>query len=153
MKKKVIISIVMLSVLIAAIVTMVCINQKNGNHKKLQSFNTAEEMNEATGIPIEYSNRLCGVPVTGYEANQSEVMIHYGEAGFIRKAMNTTENGDKPEDSAFTQQQVNGRTVYFKEKGGKVFAAEWNDNNFDYTISVTEGVDAAEMAEYIEATR
>ena len=153
MKKKVVISIVMLAVLIAAIVTVVCINQKSGHYDKLQSFSTAEEMNEASDFTIEYSDRLCGVPVTGYEASKSTVVIHYGNAGFVSKSFDKTDNAQKADNSEQTQQLIDGRTVSFKEEGGKVLAAEWKENNFIYTISLTEGVDAEEMAEYIEATR
>ena len=153
MKKKVVISIVMLAVLIAAIVTVVCINQKSGHYDKLQSFSTAEEMNEASDFTIEYSDRLCGVPVTGYEASKSTVVIHYGDAGFVRKTFDSAKTAQKADNSEQTQQEINGKTVGLKQKDGKVFAAEWTDNNFLYTISVNEGIDTEEMTEYIEATR
>lgn len=103
---------------------------------------------------MEYPDRLCGFPVTGFRSNSGMIEARYGSGGFIRKTLGVADNsGDKTEYHEIAEQSVNGLTVTLKGDDGLVFLAVWNDNNFAYTVSAANGVTADEMTDYIEATR
>ena len=152
MNKKINAAIVMIVVLIVAIVAVIVIKNKTVDNDKIQSYDTIEEAVEGADFSLEASDRLCGVPATDYKSGRTTVEVYYGSAGFIRKTTVTADSGkaDYPE---VNEQSFNGREVTLKGEGGKIFVAEWNENNFAYTISLNEGVEADEMAEYIDATR
>ena len=152
MKRKIVLSIVMLAILAAAITAVVVVNNKSGANDIVESYSNIDELNEASDIKIEYSDRLCGMPATDFEANSSMVEIRYSDAGYIRKTLGVVDNSGGDEFSEVTEKNIGGRNVVFKGEDGKVFLAIWNENNFAYTISVSEGIDAEEMSEYINAT-
>ena len=152
MKKKIIIAVIMIAVLIAAIAAVIVIKNKTVSNDTIKSYDTIEEANEAADFTLEASDRLCGVPATDYKSDRTTVEVYYGNAGYIRKTTNEANSGksDYPE---VNEQNFNGREVTLKGEDGKIFIAEWDENNFAYTISLNEGVEADEMADYIDATR
>ena len=153
MKRKIVLSIVVLAVLAAAIATVVIINNRSGAHDSVESYNSIEEVNEAADFKIEYRDRLCGALPTDFEANSSTVEVRYGEAGYIRKTLGVVDNSGGDDYSEITDTVIDEREVQFKGDDGKVYIAVWNDNNFAYTISTVEGVEPDEMTVYVEATR
>ena len=154
MKNKIIISVVAIVILIAAVFAVITIsNNYRQNENGVQTENMDEAAKNAS-FHMEYPDRLCGFPVTGFRSNSSMIEVQYGNDGFIRKTLGVADNsGNKTEYHESTEQSVNGLTVTLKGNDGLVFLAVWNDNNFAYTVSVTSGVNADEMTEYIEATR
>ena len=155
MKNKIIISIVAVVILIATIFTVIIINHnsKQGNDGA-QSYDNVEDAAKNASFFLEYPDRLCGIPATGFESNSSMFEVRYGNENYIRKTLGVADNsGNKTEYAENNKQSVNGITVTFKGSDGLVYLAVWTDNNFAFTISVTNGVVADEMTEYIEATR
>ena len=155
MKNKIIIGVVAIVILIAAVFAVITISNKAGqNENGLHTYENMDEAAKNASFNMEYPDRLCGFPVTGFRSNSSMIEARYGNDGFIRKTLGVADNsGNKTEYSESTEQSVNGLTVTLKGNDGLVFLAVWNDNNFDYTISVANGVNADEMTEYIEATK
>ena len=155
MKNKIIIGVVVIVILIAAVFAVITISNKAGqNENGLQTYENMDEAAKNASFHMEYPDRLCGFPVTGFRSNSSMIEARYGDDGFIRKTLGVADNsGNKTEYHESTEQSVNGLTVTLKGNDGLVFLAVWNDNNFAYTVSVTNGVNADEMTEYIEATR
>ena len=158
MKKKTM-TIIGIVLLIAAVAIIITVKQNTSSVKSSpqSSFESIEEANKAAVFNLEHSDRLCGYPATGYEANSSTIEVKFGTVGIIRKTLGVTDNsGNSSEYSETSEKEVNGKTVTLKGKDGKIYIATWNYNNFAYTISLDEstgGVPAEEMIEYIEATR
>ncbi len=157
MNKK-LIAIICIVILIAAVFTVILVNNKySPSNTDSDSFESIEEANEAADFNLEHSDRLCGYIPTGYKANSSTIEVEFGTAGYIRKTLGVTDNsGNNSSFDESTEQEINGSTVTLKGKDGNIYLAVWNSNNFAYTISLDEngdGVPAEEMAEYIEATR
>ena len=75
----------------------------------------------------------------------------------LRKTLGVTDNsGNNAEFDETNEQDVRGVKVTMKGKDGKVYLAVRNQNNFAYTISISDlgkGADIDEMIEYIKATR
>ena len=155
MKNKIIIGVVVIVILIAAVFAVITISNKAGqNENGLQTYENMDEAAKNASFHMEYPDRLCGFPVTGFRSNSSMIEARYGNDGFIRKTLGVADNsGNKTEYHESAEQSVNGLTVTLKGNDGLVFLAVWNDNNFAYTVSVANGVNADEMTEYIEATR
>ena len=154
MKKKIIITIMMIAVFVAAFIAVVVIKNNTPATGKTQSYSSMEEAEKAAPFNMDYSDRLCGYPATDFEANSSTIEVHYADAGFIRKTLGVIDNsGNNTEYSESSEQSINGLTVNCKGNDGLVYLAVWNNNNFAYTISVNEGVSVDEMTEYIEATQ
>lgn len=151
MKKKIIIAVIMIAVLIVAIAAVIVIKNKTVSNDTIKSYDTIEEANEAADFTLEASDRLCGVPATDYKSGRTTVEVYYGNAGFIRKTTGTA--GSKSDYPEVNEQNFSGRDVTLKGEDGKIFIAEWIENNFTYTISVNEGIETDEMADYIDATR
>ena len=112
---------------------------------------------------MQYSDRLCGWPVTGFAGDERAITVLYGDAGYVRKTLlpepGTETDAETPAEEtadpdAFAQ-DVDGLTVYFSGSDDNVTAARWTDNGFDYTIQISgdEKVSAEEMAEYIRMIR
>ena len=114
-----------------------------------------EEVLGEAAFNMDYPDRLCGVPVTGFKANSSMIEAHYGgDTNYIRKTLGVSDNSDNNNQyNESSRKDINGKNVTLKGNDGLIFMAVWNDNNFAYTISSAEGVDIYEMTEYIEATR
>ena len=155
MKNKIIIGVVAIVILIAAVFAVLTINDKvKQSEGGVQTYEHMDEAAKNASFHMEYPDRLCGFPVTGFRSNSSMIEARYGNDGFIRKTLGVADNsGNKTEYHESNDQSVNGLTVTLKGNDGLVFLAVWNDNNFAYTVSVTNGVNADEMTEYIEATR
>lgn len=153
MKKKIVLSVVMVAVLVAAIALVIVLKNNTDTSGKTESYSSIEEANEAADFNLEGSDRLCGYPATDYEANSSSVKTIYADAGYIIKTLGDIDSSGGKDYSESTEQTVDGRRVTFKGKDGKVYLAAWNENNFTYTISVNDGVSASEMTEYVKATR
>ena len=155
MKNKIIIGVVAIVILTAAVFAVITISNKAGqNENGLQTYENMDEAAKNASFPMEYPDRLCGFPVTGFRSNSSMIEAQYGDDGFIRKTLGVADNsGDQTAYRESAEQSVNGVTVTLKGNDGLVFLAVWNDNNFAYTISAANGVNADEMTEYIEATR
>ena len=154
MKKKIVITVILIFVFIAAFIAVIVIGKSTASNGNTQSYSSMEEAQKEAPFNMEYSDRLCGYPATDFEANSSTIEVHYADAGFIRKTLGVIDNsGNNTEYSESSEQSINGLSVTLKGNDGLVYLAVWNDNNFAYTISVNEGVFADEMTEYIEATR
>ena len=155
MKNKIIIGVVAIVILIAAVFAVITISNKAGqNENGVQTYENMDEAAKNVSFHMEYPDRLCGFPVTGFRSNSSMIEVQYGNDGLIRKTLGVADNsGNKTEYTESTEQSVNGLTVTLKGNDGLVFLAVWNDNNFAYTVSVANGVTADEMTEYIEATK
>ena len=155
MKNKIIIGVVAIVILIAAVFAVITISNKAGqNEGGVQTYENMDEAAKNVSFHMEYPDRLCGFPVTGFRSNSSMIEVQYGNDGFIRKTLGVADNsGNKTEYHESAEQSVNGLTVTLKGNDGLVFLAVWNDNNFAYTISSASGVNAEEMTEYIEATK
>ena len=156
MKNKVIISIVAALILIAALLSVISFNNKlkQNNGGGQQIYKSFEEAEKNAAFDMKYPDRLGGFPVEGFVSNSSMIEVRYESGGFIRKTLGVTDNsGDTTEYTETTEHIVNGVSVTFKGDDGLVRLAVWNYNNFAYTVSVSRGVAAEEMTEYIEATR
>ncbi|MBR6427813.1 MAG: hypothetical protein IKS28_08320, partial [Clostridia bacterium] len=158
MKKK-IAAIAFIVILIAAVCIIIVVRHKTApdTSENTKSYSSMEEVASAADFDLQYSDRLCGYPATGFEANGSTIEVEYGEAGYLRKTYAVVQNSDRDvqyEESS--EQEINGMKITFKGRNEKIFLAEWNNNNFAYTIALNEetgGVDSEEMSEYIIATR
>ena len=147
------ISIIAAIALAAVVITVISVKNHTANGRT-RSYSTMQEAEKAAPFNMEYSDRLCGYTVSEFVSNSSTIEVRYGGAGVIRKTLGVADNSGKSLKYPESQEQsVDGRTVTLKGDGGLVYIAVWNDNNFAYTISVNEGIPAAEMADYIEATR
>ena len=154
--KKKLLCIAFIIILIAAMVVVIIVRNKNfpPSETNFQSYSSIEEANEAAPFNLEHSDRIGGYPATDYEANSSTIEVKYGSAGFTRKTLGVTDNsGNNTEYSEVSEQEIDSRTITFYGEGDLVYLAVWNDNNFAYTISCTEGVSAEDMTEYVKATR
>lgn len=155
MKNKIIISMVAIVILIAAVFVVFTINNKfEQNEGGAQTYENMDEAAKNASFHMEYPDRLCGFPVTGFRSNSSMIEVQYGNNGLIRKTLGVADNsGNKTEYKESVEQSVNGITVTLKGNDGLYYLAVWNDNNFAYTVSAATGVTVDEMTEYIEATR
>ena len=154
MIKKIVITAVMVAIFVTAFVTVLVVKSHTESSGKIQSYSSMEEAKKGSPFNMEYSDRLCGYPASDFRANSSTIEVHYSDAGFIRKTLGVTDNSDSnTKYSESKKQNINGLEVTCKGKGGKIYLATWNDNNFAYTISVNDGVSVEEMTDYIEATR
>ena len=154
MKKKIVITIIMVAVFVAALIAVIAIKNNTPAAGRTQSYSSMEEAQKAAPFNMDYSDRLCGYPATDFKANSSSIEVRYAEAGFIRKTLGVIDNsGSKEEYSEISEQNINGLAVTFKGNDGLIYLAIWNDNNFAYTISVNNGVPLDVMTEYIEATQ
>ena len=155
MKNKIIIGVIAIVILTAAVFAAITISNEAGqNENGLQTYENMDEAAKNASFNMEYPDRLCGFPVTGFRSNSSMIEVQYGNDGFIRKTLGVADNsGDQTAYRESAEQSVNGVTVTLKGNDGLVFLSVWNDNNFAYTISAANGVNADEMTEYIEATR
>ena len=155
MKKKIIIGIVAIVILIAAVFAVITIsNSFKQNEGGVQTYEKMEDAAKNTSFRMEYPDRLCGYPATGFRSNSSMIEVLYGNTNYIRKTLGVADNSNnKTEYNESIEQRINGITITFKGKDGLYYLAVWYDNNFAYTISVANGVTADEMTEYIESTR
>ena len=155
MKNKIIIGVVAIVILIAAVFAVITIsNNSKQNEGGVQTYENMDEAAKNVSFHMEYPDRLCGFPVTGFRSNSSMIEVQYGNNGLIRKTLGVADNsGNKTEYTESVEQSVNGITVTLKGNDGLYYLAVWNDNNFAYTVSAATGVTVDEMTEYIEATR
>lgn len=158
MKKKIAI-IASIVILIAAVCIIIVVRHQTtpSAHEKAKSYSSIEEAVSAADFDLQYSDRLCGYPATGFEANGSTIEVEYGEAGYLRKTYAVVQNSDRDEQyEESSEQDIDGKTVTFKGNDGTVYLAAWNENNFAYTIFLnagTGGVSAEDMTEYVKATK
>lgn len=158
MKKRIAV-VAFIVILITAVCVIIVVRHKvaPSGTGKVNSYSSMEEAVSAADFDILYSDRLCGYPATDFEANSSTIEVKYGSAGYTRKTYAVVQNSDKNEQyDEESEQEIDGIPVTFKGRDGKIFLAEWNNNNFAYTIALsdeTDGVESDEMTEYIEATR
>ncbi len=155
MKNKIVVSVAAIVVLLIAIAGIIVLNNRSKqNNGVIQSRSSMEEAAESAAFDMEYPDRLCGIPVTGFETSSDRIEVRYGEINYIRKSLGRTKNRDKKTAyDEISEQNVNGMIVTFKGGDGLVSLAAWNDNHFEYVIDTEQGVPEEEMIEYIEATR
>ena len=155
MKNKTVVSVAAIVVFIIATAGIIIFNNRSKqNNDDIQNWSSMEEAAESAAFDMEYPDRLCGIPVTGFETGSDMLEVRYGERNYIRKALGITKNRDKKTAyDEISEQNVNGMTVTFKGCDGLVSLAAWNDNHFEYVIYTEQGVPEDEMIEYIEATR
>ena len=81
------------------------------------------------------------------------IEITYGDAGFVRKALESEENAEERSDlTEEDTQNINGYDVTLRGKDGKIYLATWNYNGFDYMVSINdgqEGISVEDMSDYI----
>ena len=153
MRKKIITSLVAIVILVAATVAITVFSH-NLENSGTKSYETMADAEKEAPFTLAYPDRLGGIPVTGFESNSSMIEAQYGTENYVRKTLGVSNNSDRDETyTDFTEQNVGGRSVTFEGLGGSVFLAVWHDNNFAYSVFISEGVTAEEMTEYIEATR
>ncbi len=151
MKKKIIFSVILIAVLIAAVVAVIAIKNNVTDHDNVQSFDSIEEANENADFELVHSDRLGGYPATGYESGSRTITVTFANAGYISKSLDEPA-GDSGVYGESNETDIDGITVTFKGDDGKVSLAEWNYNGYYYTVSLTEGTDTDTMAEYVKAT-
>ena len=170
MKKK-ILAAAAAALLIAAVITVALINQGSScqnaeprdgsvSVSDAKEYEADAEALDAAGFPVQYSDRLCGYPPTGFYADSDTAEIDYAGMGYTRKSLVPVSGTDAATIPGVydesTEQDINGVAVTFYENNKKVYLAVWTDNNFDYTISLSDstgGVSSAEMTDYVMATR
>lgn len=124
----------------------------------VQSFGSLEEAVEWAGFSLQCSDRLDGILVTDYSADQIAITVTYGKAGYISKALilEDTEISESTESVGEnrTAYEINDLTVWFTGEENAVSKAEWIDNGFAYTICLTNQTVAANvMTDYVLSTR
>ena len=156
MKKKVL-CIIMVAVLAAGIAAVIVLKNKTVKSDKVKEYGNIEQAIEAADFDLDYTDRLAGVPATGYSSNSSTIEITYGDAGFIRKTLGVADNSDSRSDlTEKDEQTINGYNVKLSGKDGKFYLATWEYNSFAYTVSINdsqEGVSLEEMTDYINSIR
>ena len=126
----------------------------------VKEFQSLEEAIENAGFKMTHSDRLAGMPVSGFKGSQRSITVLFKGAGYISKTLilepdagaESTETAE-PEGTAHS---INGMTVYFSGAEGQITSARWTDNGFDYVISLDDGggsVTEEEMTDYIMMTR
>ena len=155
MKRKTIFSVAAVAFLIAAtLATMAISSKSNQNSGATIISESMEEAEKNAAFNMEYPDRLGGIPATGFKSNGGMIEVQYGETNYVRKKFGMAEGTiNKAGYDEISEQEVNGVTVTLNGKGGLIYTAAWNDNNFEYVICTETGVAADEMIEYIEATR
>ncbi|MBR4450358.1 MAG: hypothetical protein IKS39_00805 [Clostridia bacterium] len=155
--KKTAICIIMAAVLVAAVAAVIVIKNKTVKNDRVREYSNIEQAVEAADFDMDYTDRLAGVPATGYSSNSSTIEITYGDAGFIRKTLGVTDNSDRRADlDEKTEQSINGYKVTLRGRDGKYYLATWEYNSFAYTISISdsqEGATLEEMTDYINSIR
>ena len=73
----------MIAVLVAAIAAVIVIKNKSFRKDKVQEYSDIEQAMEAADFNMDYTDRLAGVPATGYSSNSSTIEITYGDAGWL----------------------------------------------------------------------
>lgn len=171
MKKKIIISVVAVVICAAAFVAVILIknNTKQAvtetfkSSSEILSAGEVEKKDTAAGFAFRYTDRLGGYQATDIKNTGSAIEVTYDSAGFVRKTNIAAESGgsetkndtsnDETGYSESSKQVIDGMNVTFEGKDGKVYRATWRANNYDYTISVNDGVFSEDMTEYVKATR
>lgn len=157
MNKKIIV-IICLVALVAGIIVFAIIN-KNTSGNNSENNLSSEEITETT-VPPEIRmirpDRLCGILETSSNASGNEVVVTYGESGTITRVFGTDEL--MKSNQLYTEEstaEIKGNTVTLNGKDGMIYTAAWTENYNCYYIELNpdgEGIDADEMAFYIEAT-
>jgi len=149
-KKRIIITVCLIALLAAAIITMAIL-------RKNFIDNNGETEQEKAFFPIEYTDRLAGYPVTGIHSDSSTIEIRFGDVGFIRKTYAVIDNsGEERQFDEKSEHTIDGISVTFSGEKGMIYLAVWNNNNFAYTICINsgfDGVSAEEMTEYVKGTK
>ena len=152
MKKKILCA-VLIGLLVIGAAVLILLKQTNVIGK---SGEASDHAAEAAAFEMEYSDRLCGVPVTNVTSNSSTVEVTYGNAGFARKTLGVVNNSDNRKDlTEETVQTIGSYSVTLKGKGDIYYLATWTYNSYAYTISINdseEGVTLEEMTDYIVST-
>ena len=152
-KSKIIICISAAVIFIVCLVAVIAVNsgKRNGPGETYKSIDEAEEK---TAFGMEYPDRLLGVPATEFESNSGMIEVRYGEGSYVRKTLGVKDSSGVTEDfEEIEDVTVNGMQVTCKGSGGLVSLAVWNDNNFGFTVCVSEGIEKEEMTEYVISTK
>ena len=159
MNKKIILAVggivlLIVAIIVAAVVKNTFISPENG--KSSDTKQTDSAVNNAE-FDLVYSERLAGYPATDYSSTSSTVKVKFSDKGYILKTYSGSDKtkSDK-EFTETTEKEIDRMKVTFKGENGKVWLAEWNYNNFAYTICISsdvEGVSAEDMMDYVKETR
>ena len=167
-KNKKLILTIIFAVLAAGIITAVILIanhvKKNQEEEKapdvVKEFNTLEEAMANAGFKMRHSDRLAGMPVSGFKGNQRSITVLFAGAGSISKTLvlEPDEGAESTESAApeGTEHVIDGMTVWFAGAEDQITAARWTDNGFDYVISLDDGggaVTEEEMTDYVQMTR
>lgn len=150
--------IICLVALVAGIVVFAIIN-KNTSGNNSENNLSSEEITETT-VPPEIRmirpDRLCGILETSSNASGNEVVVTYGESGTITRIFGSDELLKSEQNyTEETSTEIKGNTATLSGKNGMIYTAAWVENYNSYLIELNpngEGIDADEMAFYIEAT-
>ena len=163
--KKILVTVIFSVVCVGVILAVLLI----GYHKKtsgavavedpnvVRSFDSLEEAVEWAGFSLRCSDRMNGILITEYSANQTSITVTYGKAGYISKTLipedeSAVNAGFSSEDG--TVYEINGVSVFFTGDENTVSEAHWTDNGFDYAVCLTNNtVPADVMTDYVSATR
>ena len=157
MNKKAIVIICLVAV-IACTVTLAIIN-KSASDNNAQNNSYSEEGSETT-VPPEFRmlrpDRLCGVLESASKESGNKVVVTYGESGTITRIFGSDELLKSEQNyTEETSAEIKGNTAILSGKNGMIYTAAWVENYNSYLIELNpngEGIDADEMAFYIEAT-
>ena len=167
-KNKKLILTIIFAVLAAGIITAVILiaNQVKKNQEEeaapdvVKDFNTLDEAMAHAGFKMRHSDRLAGMPVSGFKGSQRSIIVLFEGAGSISKTLilEPDEGAESTESAApeGTAHVIDGMTVWFAGAEGRITSARWTDNGFDYVISLDGGggaVTEEEMADYVQMTR
>ena len=159
MNKKIILAVggivlLIVAIIVAAVVKNTFISPENG--KSSDTKQTDSAVNNAE-FDLVYSERLAGYPATDYISTSSAVKVKFSDKGYIRKTYSgSSKTKSDKKYTETTEKKIDKMKVTLKGKDGKVWLAEWEYNNFAYTIRINsdvDGVSAEEMIDYVKETR
>ncbi len=110
-----------------------------------------EAAEEAVGFEIALPESIAA---ENYIVINGEILEIDFDGGYIRKAEGGNDvSGDYNEYENVKTADVNGSKVTLKGSGDKIMLAIWADGDYTYCISVTDGVDEAQMTSYVNAIK
>ena len=125
-----------------------------------KAYENYEDAAENAGFSLQYSDRLSGLPVTGFTGSSTSITVLYENAGYVRKTLISEKKDDTAAKDATTdgalEHVINGVTVYFSGNDDAVTDARWTDNGFDYQICIenaSKAITADEMEDYVRMTQ
>lgn len=158
MNKKILAFTLIVLLLVGIVVLAIVLRPSNGsNADNISASDSAEETTVPAEYRMEYTDRLCGSPETDCQTADKTVTITYGDKGTVKRVFESDELMSSEQEYSQTKtQEINGNKITLKGKNDKIYTAAWIENHNSYLIELNPeygGVEADEMAAYIDATR